>query len=137
MMGDADLEIVPRLIEQPITQPFRRMIDRTADTKLGISGRRRPTMNDTARFTFPREYESMNLAAQRQQRTFVKRNGMGHAIKVLAHPIDIADDEGVRFAEVAFHGQRHYNRAPCPADTQCETPRPGVPANLDRSTKKR
>jgi hypothetical protein len=134
MMDDAVIEIAPCLLEQPIAQTSRRMLDMTADAELGESRLRLAALNDTARFTFPREYESMNLTAQRQQRTFVKRNGMGHAIKTLAHPIDIADDEGVGFVEVALHGKRYDYGAPCATDAKRQTTRTGVPANLDRST---
>ncbi len=97
------------------------MLDMTADAKLGESSRRLAALNDTARFTFPREYESMNFAAQRHQRTIAKRNGMGHVIQTFAHPIDIADDEGVSFVEVALHGKRYDYGAPCATDAKRQT----------------
>ena len=81
--------------------------------------------HDAARGTLASEHDGVELAAQRQERAVRERHRLRNGDEALAHPLEIAIEEGARFSEIALDGKRDDDCTSRAADAQRQTARAG------------
>ena len=130
--GDARVEILVRLRDQPVLQPARGVLGAAGDVEARHAARRVIDAHHAGALRGPQEADAMQAAAQRDGRAVGERHRLGHAAQPLANPVDMGLEEPAGFLDAASRGNRHHHRPACLAHSQRQSPRSRVLPHLDR-----
>ena len=131
--SDARVEIAARLVGEPIAQAPRSVLGAAADAQLGQALPCACARTTPPAARLPVNASAVEFAAQRHQRAVGERHRLRKAVEALAHPLDVAIEEGAGFAEIALHGKRDDDRAACAADAQRQAARARMSSHLNRA----